>query len=178
MSDESDQEASIAFIGLGSNMGDRLANLEDGVVRLARNPSVSLIGRSRLYETEPVGGPPECKYLNAVVSIETVLRPTELLALLRDIERALGRRPHRRFEPRTLDLDILLYGTMLVEEDALVIPHPRMCERAFVLVPLAEIAADFIHPRCGLPISTLLDRVEGRQGVRLYGSDRWKNLAT
>lgn len=167
-----------ALIGLGSNVDDRVRNLEEAVSRLAAAPAIEIVHRSYLYETEPVGGPPQKKFLNAVVSIETVLEPRDLLRVLQSIEDALGRRREERSGPRTLDLDILFYGSVEINENGLIVPHPRVRERAFVLVPLADIAPDFVHPGCGLRISTLLERVEGRSGVKLYGSDRWRSLAT
>ena len=130
-----------AFIGLGSNVGDRLANLGRAVdeLRLAEGISVGLI--SSVYDTDPVG-PPQPNFLNAVVEVKTDLEPRALLAVLKGIERRLGRSASERWGPRKIDLDLLLFGDEVIAEDDLKVPHPEMWSRAFVIVPLAEIAPD------------------------------------
>jgi 2-amino-4-hydroxy-6-hydroxymethyldihydropteridine diphosphokinase len=129
-----------AFLGLGSNMGDRLVHLRDALEAL---PDVVAV--SRVYETEPVGGPAgQDPYLNAVVELDTDLSPRDLLALARRLEAAAQRVRSVRFGPRTLDVDVLLVGDLHVDEDDLVVPHPRMWERRFVVVPLAELAPDAV----------------------------------
>jgi 2-amino-4-hydroxy-6-hydroxymethyldihydropteridine diphosphokinase len=155
------------FIGLGSNLGDRRAELESGLADLAGTPGVRLVARSRLYETEPEGGPPQGPYLNAVAEIETELGPRELLACLHAIEARHGRRRDVRFSPRSLDLDLLLYGTERVSEPGLVVPHPRLHERGFVLEPLCELAPDFPHPELGETLAQLAARVRDPRRVRL-----------
>lgn len=130
-----------AFIALGSNLGDRLANLQEAVDRLSRTPGVRVESTSRVYETDPVG-PPQPDYLNAVVSVETLLSARELLEACLAVERAMGRERGERWGPRTIDLDVLGYGREEIDEPGLVVPHPRMHERAFVLVPLLELDAD------------------------------------
>lgn len=146
----SDPRIAIAYLGLGSNMGSREEYLARAVAQLARHPGVKLTRTSSVYQTEPWGYTDQDRFLNAVVEVYTALSPEELLGAARAAEAAAGRRREVRWGPRTLDVDILLYGPAAggVEEiarhtvstDELVIPHPRMWERAFVLVPLAELA--------------------------------------
>ncbi len=130
-----------AFIGLGSNLGDRLLNLEAAVQALSETPGIRVVRSSGVYETAPVGGPLQGDFLNAVLEIETGLKPRELLAALQEVERKLGRVRDERFGPRTIDVDLLTYHDDVIDEPDLQIPHPRMHERAFVLVPLAELRA-------------------------------------
>ena len=137
------------IVGLGSNLGDRNENMGRALDLLRELCGVSLLRVSRLRETDPVGGPPQGKYLNAVAEVETVIAPRELLARFHEIEAALGRVRTVRDGPRPIDLDILLYGDELIKEPGLEIPHPRMLEREFVLEPLAELAPDRRHPLSG-----------------------------
>lgn len=130
------------YLGLGANLGDRLANLERAVELLAVTPGTRVLRSSRVYETEPVGGPEQPPHLNAVVEIATELAPRGLLAACGRIEAELGRVRAERWGPRTIDVDILTYGRETIREPDLVVPHPRMHERGFVLVPLAELDAD------------------------------------
>jgi 2-amino-4-hydroxy-6-hydroxymethyldihydropteridine diphosphokinase len=132
-----------AYVGLGSNVGDRLAHLRRAVELLRGTVVVANV--SSVYDTEPVG-PSQDRFLNAVVEVTTDLGPRELLVELKRIEGVLGREPRERWGPREVDLDLLLYGDERVEEGDLVVPHPLMHERAFVLVPLAEIAPDVEIP--------------------------------
>jgi 2-amino-4-hydroxy-6-hydroxymethyldihydropteridine diphosphokinase len=154
------------FIALGSNLGEREANLGAAREALAR-AAVTITATSSIYETEPWGPVPQGRYLNQVVHGGTGLTPHALLDQLMQIERALGRDRAReeRFGPRTIDLDILLYGDAAVREPDLVIPHPRMMERPFVLVPLAEIAPELVVG--GIAVKDALARLD-RSGVRLY----------
>ena len=137
-----------AFIGLGSNLGDRLDTLQRSVRHLSRCEGVRVLGSSRVYETAPVGGPPgQPDFLNAVVEVETDLEPHELLGACMEVEEYLGRhRTSMRWGPRTIDLDILTYDLREVDEPDLVIPHPLMHERGFVLAPLLELDADPMLP--------------------------------
>jgi len=129
----------LVYLGLGSNMGDRRKEMDDALDFLADN-GVRIVKRSSLYETEPVGYPDQPWFLNAVVAVKTDLTPSDLLALCKEAER-LGKRTHTvRFGPRTIDIDILLYKRWIYRDGSLRIPHPRMHERRFVLVPLVEIA--------------------------------------
>lgn len=134
-----------AFLGLGSNLGDRWAHLRGAVAALRQADRVVAV--SAVYETEPVGGPGgQGPYLNAVVELDTGRSPRQLLELAQDLEQAAGRerRPGERWGPRTLDVDVLLVGELTVDEPDLVVPHPRMWERRFVLTPLSDLAADLL----------------------------------
>jgi 2-amino-4-hydroxy-6-hydroxymethyldihydropteridine diphosphokinase len=150
------------YIGLGSNLGDRRRNLEAALEALRAHPQITVSAVSSFLETDPVGGPPgQGRFLNAAAKIETDLSPEALLEELKRIERALGRKPGPRWGPREIDLDILLSGDTILETAALVIPHPRMRERRFVLEPLEEIAPDARDPVTGLSIRALLEKVSG-----------------
>ncbi len=128
------------YIGLGSNLGDREANIRAALRDLARGGDTRVVRCSTLHETDPVGGPSgQSRYLNAVAELETTLAPRELLALMQEIERRHGRRRSVPNAPRTLDLDLLLYGERVIDEPDLTVPHPQMWERPFVVQPLEEI---------------------------------------
>ena len=139
----------IVYLGIGSNVGDRQANIDRALELLKEIEDTEVIAVSAMLETDPVGGPPQGKFLNGAVKIKTDLMPLDLLSKLAGIERRLGRpKSAAANEPRTLDLDILFYDdVVIVEGKHLSIPHPRIAERLFVLQPLLEIAPDFIHPR-------------------------------
>jgi 2-amino-4-hydroxy-6-hydroxymethyldihydropteridine diphosphokinase len=139
------EDAVRAFIGLGSNLGNRLANLKEAVLRLSKTDGVSVTRVSRVYETSPVG-PAQPDFLNAVAEVWTALSPGELLAATLRIEEEMGRVRHERWGPRVIDLDLLNYGRMKIDEQELIVPHPRMHERAFVLVPLLELDPDPLLP--------------------------------
>ena len=135
-----------AHLGLGSNLGDRRAHLQFGVDGLAARAG-RVVAISPVYETEPVGGPPQPDYLNAVVVVETDLTPRELLGVAKALEAEAGREPaapERRWGPRPLDIDVLMVGNERVDEPDLVVPHPRIHQRAFVLAPLADVAPDLV----------------------------------
>lgn len=129
-----------AYLGFGSNLGDRLAHLQAALDGLALAPGISVSAVSAVYETEPVGGPEQPAYLNAVVALETQLGARELLGAARRLEAAAGRVRQERWGPRTLDVDVLFVGDEVVDSPDLVVPHPRIAERGFVLVPLADVA--------------------------------------
>ena len=144
-----------AHLALGSNLGDRLANLQAAVDWLAVTDGVTLVAVSEVYETDPVGGPVQDDYLNAVVEVTTTLDPHDLLAVCGRLEQAAHRVRIERWGPRTLDVDVLLIDDLRIATDDLEVPHPRMWERAFVLAPLHDVAPD------------LVDRPEGGwDGVR------------
>ncbi len=153
----------VAYIGLGSNLGDRARNLERALDRLRRIAGVEVVAVSRFIETEPVGPPGQGRYLNAAAALRTDLRPDALIEALAAVEAAGGRDRAReeRHGPRTIDLDLLLYGEEIVGGPRLTVPHPRMHERPFVLEPLAEIAAGAVHPGLGMTIESLRDQLKG-----------------
>jgi len=135
-----------AFLGLGSNIGDRKANLARAVAMLAAHPQIEVVDVSSIHETEPVGYTKQPDFLNAVARVETTLRPRELLDVILAIEAEMGRERTIRWGPRVIDIDILLFDGEQVDEPGLQIPHPRMMEREFVLRPLAEIAPNLVLP--------------------------------
>ncbi len=137
--------ATKAYLALGSNLGDRLEHLRSAVRLLSDADGIEVVRSSRVYETEPVG-PPQPAYLNAVVEVGTDLEPGELLAATRAVEEALGRVRGERWGPRTIDVDILTFDDATIDEPELVVPHPRMHERGFVLVPLGELDPDPMLP--------------------------------
>ncbi|HEY9088231.1 MAG TPA: 2-amino-4-hydroxy-6-hydroxymethyldihydropteridine diphosphokinase, partial [Anaerolineaceae bacterium] len=143
----------IVYLALGSNMGDRQQNL--ALALAALSPAVTVLRASPIYETPPWGYADQPTFLNQVVQAETSLPPLDLLAYLKELERTLGRKPSFQNGPRQIDIDILLYGAEVLNLPQLVIPHPRMHERGFVLVPLADLAPDLIHPVLGRSIRDL-----------------------
>jgi 2-amino-4-hydroxy-6-hydroxymethyldihydropteridine diphosphokinase len=151
------------FLGLGSNLGDRAGFLDQAVTALE---SLGKVTRSRWYETAAVGMPGAPAFLNGVVRLETELAPDELLRQTREIERGLGRDPLRRAGSRPIDIDILLYGKQVISRPGLEIPHPRLHQRAFVLVPLAELAPSLVHPVLGRTIAEMLADI-GSAGVKV-----------
>ena len=158
------------FIGFGSNVGDRLDFCDRAVTLLSLLPHSQLLGVSLLYETEPVNDhaqPGDGWFLNGVVQIETNITPNSLLTILREIERALGRDEENRSGPRTIDLDILFYGQQIIDEPDLAVPHPRMHQRRFVLMPLNELDSLFLHPSLQRTVSQLLAEAEKQPEVRL-----------
>jgi 2-amino-4-hydroxy-6-hydroxymethyldihydropteridine diphosphokinase len=161
------------FLGLGSNVGDREDNLVRGL-GLLEERGFRVTASSMVYETEPVGGPPQGPFLNMVARGETLLTPEELLAACLRTEADVGRVRDVPCGPRTLDIDVLLYGDLVRDSPDPVLPHPRLHERLFVLVPLAEVAPRAVHPRLGLTAAELRDRcrdtsrvvVHSRPGIR------------
>ena len=160
-------EAITVYLSLGSNMGDRQENLDKGLDFLSRRLRVGKI--SAIYDTEPVGNVEQSRFLNLVCQAYTRLAPTALLALAKGIESKLGR-TGKSNAPRPIDIDILLYDEQVIETPELIIPHPGMTERAFVLIPLAEIAPDLVHPVNGKKIKELAEKVKEKQGVF-----KWEN---
>jgi len=136
-----------SFVALGSNLGNRAANIESAIEQLGRIRGITLLRRSSLLENPAVGGPPDSPpFLNAVAQVETTLPARALLDQLLAIEASLGRVRRTRWEPRIIDLDLLLYAEQVIDEPGLVVPHPSMHLRRFVLEPMCEIAPDFAHP--------------------------------
>jgi 2-amino-4-hydroxy-6-hydroxymethyldihydropteridine diphosphokinase len=151
-----------AYVGLGSNLGDRLGNLGAAIALLSREPGFALRRVSDAYESEPIG-PPQPRYLNAVAQIGTLLSPRATLQRLQAIEDRMGRIRREHWGSREIDLDLLLYGDRVVEETGLRVPHPLLEGRAFALVPLAEIAPDAVHPTAAATVLELRDRLAADQ---------------
>ncbi len=144
------------LLGLGSNLGDSARLLSEAVARLKSHPHIEVLRQSRFRETSPVGGPAgQAAYLNAAAVVRTSLSPRELLTVCQEIENSLGRRREERWGPRTIDIDLLLYDDLVLNERDLQIPHPRMAWRRFVLEPAAEIAAEMVHPVIGWTVGHL-----------------------
>ena len=162
-------QAVVAFLGLGSNIGDRASHLGQALRSLASAGNIVIRRASSIYETAPWGFTEQPKFLNCVVEIETVLSPSQLLDSVKVIENKMGRVPTVRYGPRPIDIDILLYGDLVIDWDTpdLKIPHVSMVHRAFVLVPLAEIAGHLQHPTAGVSISELSKRT-GQEGVEYW----------
>jgi 2-amino-4-hydroxy-6-hydroxymethyldihydropteridine diphosphokinase len=154
------------YVGLGSNVGDRLGHLRGAVAALRDRDGIDVVETSSVYETDPVG-PEQPDFLNAVVSVDTDLAAEELLRIFQAIERELGRMPRERWGPREIDLDLLVYADRRIKEEGLEVPHAQIAARAFVLVPLEEIAPALEVPGVG-GVSSLLARLD-REGVRLFG---------
>ena len=148
------------YIGFGSNIGDRLAFIQKALYLLSQTEGITIKEISSLYETDPVGYEDQEKFLNGVVVIETHLSPQTLLKTLKEIEANVGRQHRTRWGPREIDLDVLIYGEMCLQTPELIIPHPEMHNRRFVLVPLVEIAPDLVHPVLNEITQSLLNRLE------------------
>ena len=147
-------EQHIVYLALGSNMGNRAANLKEAIVALS--PQMEIKSRSKVYETPPWGFTEQDKFLNQVIKVDTYVQPEALMKHLKRLEVALGRKPTFQNGPRLIDIDILFYDDLVLETPAVTIPHPRAHERGFVLMPLMDIAPDYMHPTKGKLIRDLL----------------------
>lgn len=155
-----------AFVGLGSNLGEREALIRQALDELAALPDTTLIRVSSLYDTEPVGEIEQPRFLNAVAMLDTELTARRLLWNLQRIEARLGRTRTQRWGPRTMDLDLLLFGDQVIEEEDLRLPHSELARRAFVLVPLVELEPGLVIPPSGLTVVQLLARLEHKSPVK------------
>jgi 2-amino-4-hydroxy-6-hydroxymethyldihydropteridine diphosphokinase len=158
------------YIGLGSNLGDRVGNLREAGQRLGA--VVKIEKASQLYVAAPMGYVRDDAFVNAVIRGTTTLKPMELLEMMQAIEAAMGRRPGVQYGPRPIDLDLLFYDVVQMETRKLTIPHPRIPQRAFVLKPLAEIAPEFMHPVLYYTISQLLQDAEDVDQVQIFQPDQ------
>jgi 2-amino-4-hydroxy-6-hydroxymethyldihydropteridine diphosphokinase len=154
------------YLGLGSNVGNRALNIYSALRRL--QDEIQLDRISSLYETQPVGYTDQPWFLNLVCAGETQLSPQHLLVLAKRIERAMGRKQGIRFGPRSIDIDVLFYENLIMDTPQLEIPHPRLAERGFVLIPLNEVAPGLLHPRLKVNVQELLDNATPPHDVRLY----------
>jgi len=158
----------ICFVGVGSNMNDPASQCLQALSRISETSGVNLLRRSSLYKTEPVGITDQDWFINTVAEIRTVLTPHDLFNALQIIENDMGRIRDKKWESRIIDLDILLYGQDVIQDEDLVVPHPELQNRRFVLVPLCEIAAYVIHPAFGISMRGLMERLEDENIVNLY----------
>lgn len=155
----------VAYIGFGSNIGDRLKHIQNALNALAKMEEITIQKISSIYKSDPVGYEAQADFLNGVVAIHTSRSPLSLLHSLKDIETAVGRQHRIRWGPREIDLDLLIYGDLCLQTENLVVPHPEMHLRRFVLAPLAEIAPDVVHPVLKVSIQSLLERLEDDKSV-------------
>jgi len=159
----------LVYISLGSNQGDRLANLTEALRLLL--PAVAPLSYSPIYQTPPWGFADQDDFLNQVIKAQTALSPQELLVYLKEVEVRLGRQPTFRYGPRLIDLDILFYDEQVLQSEGLVIPHPKLHERAFVLLPLSDLAPELRHPILGKTVTELLCQVS-REGIYVYSTGK------
>lgn len=158
------------YLSTGSNLGDRLAHLHKAVQALQDTPGIQVTRVSSVYETEPWGFLDQPRFLNQVIELETDIPALDLLPIMKQMERDLGRTPNFKNGPRVIDLDIILYGDQIIEQEGLIIPHPHVEERAFVLVPLADLVPEFVHPLLGKTIRQLEDEIDC-SGISLYAEE-------
>lgn len=156
------------YLSLGSNLGDRVQNLKEAIKRIERSDKISIKKISSVYETDPVGYENQPWFLNLVLQVDTSLAPCPLLEQLLSIEEQMGRKRGEKWGSRNIDVDVLFYDDLIVDSDDLTIPHPRMHERRFVLVPLAQIAPRLFHPFLKKNVRELLENGEDNSRVKLY----------
>ena len=157
-----------AYLSLGSNMGNRMNNLKEALKRLQSDYPVTVVNVSSIYETDPVGYEEQDLFLNMVAQINTTLSPYQLLEACLQVEKDLGRKREIHWGPRTIDLDILLYNDENIITEMLVVPHPRMHERSFVMIPLVEISPDILLPTFKQPLYEIADQLSDKEGVRVW----------
>jgi 2-amino-4-hydroxy-6-hydroxymethyldihydropteridine diphosphokinase len=164
-------EGTVAYIGIGSNMGDKVLNCKNAIEEMNRLPGCTVTASSSFYKTEPVGMENQDWYINCVSQLNTSLDPFQLIKALLSIEQAMGRRRKKRWESRIIDLDILLFGREIIQSPDLVIPHPLMHKRRFVLEPLAQLAPELLHPVLTITIRRLLEGLPMRPAVEPAGKE-------
>ena len=163
------------FLGLGSNLDDRVETVRGAERLISEIDGVIVVSSASLYDTEPVGIVDQPSFINSALKIKTTLQPAELLGKLKEIEREMGRVDAVRWGPRIIDIDILLFGDIVINEEGLTIPHPEMTKRAFVLVPLSEIAPNVVHPVLKKSIRELVDDLGDVTDVRVWKGDCGEN---
>jgi 2-amino-4-hydroxy-6-hydroxymethyldihydropteridine diphosphokinase len=158
----------MVFLSIGSNTGDRAGAIKKAISLILAEDGITAAGQGRFYETEPQGRTDQPWFLNTAIAVNTDKPPLALLDFLKGVEKTAGRAGGEAGGPRVLDIDIIFYGAQTVNAPGLEIPHPRACERRFVLAPVADIAPDFVHPAMGKTVSELLNEIpEEGQGIRL-----------
>ena len=160
--------SNLAYLALGSNIGDRFSHLKDAIFLLNKENDIEVVNTSSIYETEPVGYENQDSFLNMVIAINTGLSPQELLVFCLKIEKELGRKREIYWGPRTIDLDILLYNHENIETEELIVPHPRMHQRAFVMMPLLEIDHNIHVPMIEKPMNLWVENLPDKEGVRIW----------
>ncbi|WP_435923282.1 2-amino-4-hydroxy-6-hydroxymethyldihydropteridine diphosphokinase [Paenibacillus sp. DYY-L-2] len=173
MTKQSSSESSEAYIALGANLGDREATLMKALAMLDGHPDITVLRCSRLYETDPVGVVDQPNFVNMAAALRTKLDPETLLKAMLDIEQSLGRERMIRWGPRTVDLDLLWMEGRNMDTPLLTLPHPRMMERAFVLVPLQDIIPEEDSTGLYERVQNALDHIDGKDGVRFWKSGNW-----
>ncbi|MDR7074881.1 2-amino-4-hydroxy-6-hydroxymethyldihydropteridine diphosphokinase [Fictibacillus barbaricus] len=164
-----------AYLSIGSNMGDREELLKKAIQSLAEYHDIEIEKISSIYETDPVGVTDQPLFLNLAIKLKTTLSPHALLSKLHEVEEELERKRIRKWGPRTIDLDILLYNGVSIQTEVLEIPHPRMLERAFVLIPLSEVAPDDIYPGGSISLHQVLCEQRDKEGVRIWKKIDWED---
>lgn len=177
MNAHTSSDSSEAYIALGANLGDREATLMAALKLLDQHPEIAVLRCSHLYETDPVGNVDQPMFLNMAAAVTTSLQPHGLLAEMLKVEKQLGRVRHIRWGPRTVDLDLLWMEGDKLDTPDLILPHPRMLERAFVLVPLADIVSE--HEPSGLytTVKTALEKLDGKEGIQLWRTCSWRSVS-
>ena len=158
-------KGNIAFIGIGSNVGDKIKNCAQAIAEITQHEQNRLIAQSSLYKTEPIGYTQQDWFINSVIEIETSFTALQLLNILEDIEISMGRKRTLKWGPRIIDLDILFFNDEIIQCEGLTVPHPEVQNRAFVLIPLREIGGDYIHPVLKKSIAELVADLGNGQGI-------------
>jgi 2-amino-4-hydroxy-6-hydroxymethyldihydropteridine diphosphokinase len=166
-----------AYLSVGSNMGDREGLLKKAIEQLSVYPDILIENVSSIYETDPVGYTDQPLFLNLAIKLKTSLSPQVLLSKLQEVETKLDRKRVQKWGPRTIDLDILLYNSVSIQTEVLEIPHPRMLERAFVLIPLSEIAPDDVYPDNTISLHQVLCEQRDKEGVRIWKKTDWEDAS-